>query len=158
MIGLATALLVASPAVADQPVPMPPDADTLNLGESSEVLCGDPSSSPFNFHIYYNSAEAGAYRNIGYSVYDFDALRPGDGHAYPLTFCRLGVSAPWPGSGQHIKNNAASADNTHYKYMAWVYFNSGYKGDAGKDSIGPYQHVDQFRYVYNQNASFQWTT
>ncbi|MFI1176846.1 hypothetical protein [Streptomyces melanogenes] len=155
VVGLAAALLMASPAAADTPVPMPPDADTLNLGASGEVLCGDPSGSSFKFHIYYNSGPAGSYRNIGYSVYDFDALRPGDGHTHPLKFCMLGVSSPWPGSGQNIKNNAASGENTHYKYMARVYYYSGYKGN--QDAIGPYQIVGQFRNVYNENASFQWT-
>ncbi|GAA0617174.1 hypothetical protein [Streptomyces crystallinus] len=155
-VGAAAALLVAIPvAAADDPVPMPPDADTLNLGASGEVLCGDPDDSSFKFHIYYNSGPAGSYRNIGYSVYDFDALRPGDGHVHPLKFCLLGVSSPWPGSGQHIKNNAAAGENTHYKYMARVYYNSGYKGN--QDAIGPYQSVGQFRNVYNEDASFQWT-
>ncbi|MET9361601.1 hypothetical protein ABZX93_11845 [Streptomyces sp. NPDC006632] len=150
--GLAAALLLAGPAVADTPVPMPPDGDTLNLGESNSVLCGAPYNSPFAFHIYYNSGEGGSYRNIGYSVYDFDALRPGDGHVHPLLFCGGGAA----GSAQHIKNNAASADNTHNKWTARVYYNSGYKGN--QDAIGPQQNDDRFRNVYNENASFQWTS
>lgn len=127
--------------------------DTLNL--YSPEACKSPHSSGFKFHIFYNSGQGGAYRNIGYSVYNFDSVPDGvDGVTTPLRFCEIGASAPWPGSGQRIKNNAASGENEHYKYWAHVYYYSGYKG--AKDSMAPYQHIDQFRNVYNENASFQW--
>lgn len=37
-----------------------------------------------------------------------------------------------------------------------MYYNSGYKG--AQDVMAPYQHIDQFGNVYNENASFQWTS
>jgi hypothetical protein len=144
---LMLSLVVAPSALADDPA-----ADNYNL--LSNEACYDPPASKFKFHIFYNSGQGGAYRNIGYSVYDFNALRPGDGHAYPLKFCPGGVSNPWPGSNQRVKNNAASGENEHYKYTARVYFNSGYKGVY--DAMAPYQHIDRFRNVYNENASFAW--
>ncbi|WP_240435025.1 hypothetical protein [Streptomyces sp. YIM 130001] len=99
----------------------------------------------------------GSYRNIGYSVYDFNAVRPGGSNpgTYSLKFCVFGASNPWPGSAQKIKNNAASGDNDHYKYTARVYYNSGYKG--AQNSMAPYQHIARFTKVYNDNASFRWT-
>ncbi|WP_432158345.1 MULTISPECIES: hypothetical protein [unclassified Streptomyces] len=54
-----------------------------------------------------------------------------------------------------MKNNAASGENFHYKYTARVYFRSGYKG--AQDAMAPYQHIDRFPHVYNNNASFQFT-
>ncbi|MFI6403262.1 hypothetical protein [Streptomyces sp. NPDC050548] len=147
----ATAALALSVALA--PAATADDVDNL---QSMQACSVSPSRSTFKFHIYYNSGENGSWRNVGYSVYDFDALRPGDGHAHPLVFCLLGASAPWPGSGQHIKNNAASAENDHYKYWARVYYHSGYKG--AQDVMAPYQHIDRFPHVYNNNASFQWTS
>ncbi|NGO75194.1 hypothetical protein G6045_05775 [Streptomyces sp. YC504] len=117
--------------------------------------CYSPHASRFKFHIWYNSGMGGSYRNIGYPVYDFNALRPGNGHAYPLKFCKIGASNPWPGSGQNIKNNAASGENEHYKYTARVYYSSGYKGV--QDVMAPYQHISRFVNVYNENASFRWT-
>ncbi|WP_406461360.1 hypothetical protein OHB07_06110 [Streptomyces sp. NBC_00111] len=120
--------------------------------------CSNPDTSGFKFKIHYNSGQNGAYRYIGYAVYNFDAIDVTDGNpqGVPLKFCVTGGSAPAPGSGQRIKNNAASAENFHYKYMARVYFSSGYKG--AQDVMGPGQHIDQFRNVYNENASFQWTS
>jgi hypothetical protein len=143
--------LAASPARADDNYY---DDDNLFSIEA----CESPDSSSFNFHIYYNSGLNGAWRNIGYHVYNFDVLRPGGSShdTYPLRFCSEGASSPWPGSGQHIKNNAASGENTHYKYKAHVYYNSGYKGV--QDVMDPYQHHDRFINVYNENASFQWTS
>ncbi|WP_158942603.1 hypothetical protein [Streptomyces sp. ERV7] len=154
-ISAAAVFLAAAPALADDPVPQGPDADTLNLGASWDVLCSSPGDSSYKFSIFYNSGPSGAWRNIGYSVYDFDALRPGDGHSHPLRFCSGGASSPPKGSGERIKNNAAAAENSHYKYWSRVYYNSGYKGN--QDALAPYQSTGQFRKVYNENASFQWT-
>lgn len=144
------AVISASPASADPP----PGADMENL--LSMEACYPPGQSKFDFTLWYNSGQNGSYRNIGYSVYDFNSLRPGDGSVKALKFCVLGASNPWPGSGQNVKNNAASGENRHYKYWARVHFYSGYKGP--QDVMAPYQHIDQFRNVYNENASFQWTT
>ncbi|MFG2142611.1 hypothetical protein ACGFRG_00170 [Streptomyces sp. NPDC048696] len=148
-VGLVASLLMVSPAQAVDVGP-----NDYNLW--GEDTCADPSASGFGFHIYFNSGQGGAYRNIGYSVYDFDSMKASDTSYHYLPFCELGASRPWPGSGQHVKNNAASGNNTHSSYSATVYFYSGFKGD--QDSIGPYQHIDRFRNVYNENASFQWTS
>lgn len=146
---------VAALAISVTPASAKPGDDAENL--FSMEACGElPGRSQFKLTIWYNSGQNGSYRNIGYSVYDFNAVRPGDGHAYPLKFCMLGASNPWPGSGQKIKNNAASGENFHHKYKARIYFHSGYKG--AQDVMAPYQHIDRFRNVYNENASFQWTT
>ncbi|MBT2421910.1 hypothetical protein J7F01_14895 [Streptomyces sp. ISL-22] len=146
---------VAALAISVTPASAKPGDDAENL-HSAEACQKTPGKSKFDLTLWYNSGQNGAYLNIGYSVYDFDALRPGDGHAYPLRYCRLGASNPWPGSGQKIKNNAASGENFHDKYKARIYFHSGYKG--AQDVMAPYQHIDRFRNVYNENASFQWTT
>jgi hypothetical protein len=126
-----------------------PAGDMLNL--QSMEACYQPGTTAFK----YNSAQGGSWRNVLYPVYNFDELRPGDGHAHPLKFCNVGASSPWPGSLQRVKNNAASGENFHYKYTARVYFNSGYKG--AQDVMSPYQHIDRFKNVYNENASFQFT-
>ncbi|MFF8583065.1 hypothetical protein ACF05R_30575 [Streptomyces albidoflavus] len=125
---------------------------------SSEACQEWPGSSKFKFTIYYNSGMNGAWRNIGYSVYDFNSLKPGGSstNVYKLKFCGGGVSTPPPGAAANIKNNAASAENYHYKYWARVYYNSGYKG--AQDVMAPYQHIARFRNVYNENASFRWTS
>ncbi|MEU6331946.1 MULTISPECIES: hypothetical protein [unclassified Streptomyces] len=142
--GLATALVLSSPAVA---AVAHDDTDNLYSAEA----CKRPSQSKFKFHIYHNTAQGGAWRNIGYSVYNFADVPDGVvGAASPLRFCNSGS-----GSGKGIKNNAASGENSHYKYLARVYYNSGYKG--AQDVMGPYQYIDRFPHVYNQNASFQWT-
>ncbi|MER5542994.1 hypothetical protein ABT072_11230 [Streptomyces sp. NPDC002589] len=146
--GLVAAVGVASPAAAVN--------DTDNL--YSPEACKRPGISKFKFHIHFNSGQNGSYRNIGYSIYDFDDAPDGVvGVTTPLRFCEVnGASAPWPGSGLKVKNNAASGENEHYKYWARVYFNSGYKG--AQDVMAPYQHVDTFRNVHNNNASFKWTS
>ncbi|MEV0446401.1 hypothetical protein [Streptomyces sp. NPDC050600] len=129
------------------------DIDNLYSPEA----CKSPDYSSFKFTIHYNSGQAGAYRNLGYSIWDFaDAPDGVNGTAVPLDFCTSSVSSGVPGAGQHIKNNAASAENFHYKYWARVYYNSGYKGP--QDVMAPYQHIDRFVNVYNENASFQWTS
>ncbi|KAK1185259.1 hypothetical protein B7755_048580 [Streptomyces sp. NBS 14/10] len=145
---LSISIAVAPNALADN--------NTDNI--FSMEICKDPFASKFKLHLYYNSGQGGAYRNIGYSVYDFSAVKIGgsDPTVHVMKFCQLGVSNPWPGSGQRLKNNAASGENEHYKYMARVYFNSGYKG--AQDVMGPQQHIDQFRHVKNENASFRWTS
>ncbi|MFE1767138.1 hypothetical protein ACWDBF_09760 [Streptomyces angustmyceticus] len=142
--GLATALLVAGPAAA---ATAHDDTDNLYSAEACKV----PGKSKFDFHIYYNSAQSGAWRNIGYSVYNFADVPDGvAGAASPLRFCSSGA-----GAGQGIKNNAASGENSHYKYTARVYYNSGFKG--AQDVMAPYQYIDRFVHVFNQDASFQWT-
>ncbi|MEU7044341.1 hypothetical protein AB0A77_25230 [Streptomyces varsoviensis] len=131
-------------------------ADELDNLYSPEA-CKNPASSSFGFHIYYNSGQQGSYRNIGWPVWNFDDVPDGvAGVTTPLRFCQLGVSRPWPGSNEKIKNNAASGENDHPKYMAHVCYHSGYKGPC--DLMGPYQHIDRFPHVYNENASFKFTS
>ncbi|MET9518249.1 hypothetical protein [Streptomyces sp. NPDC002994] len=148
---MAAALFVTNAGAASAANPGN-DADTLQSMEA----CKEPGYSKFKFTLWYNSGQNGAYRNMHHAIYNFDALRPGDGADHPLKYCSGGVSSPWPGSLQRVKNNAAAGENFHYKYMARVYYNSGYKGS--QDVMGPYQHIDQFRNVYNNNASFQFTS
>ncbi|GAA4561524.1 hypothetical protein ACFYN9_38325 [Streptomyces collinus] len=132
------------------------DGDHHNLYSPS--ACDDHWRSAFSFHIFFNSNLKGSYRNIGYSVYDFGSLKAGAGdpNHYPLRFCQMGASAPWPGSNQKIKNNAASARNDHYKYIGRVYYRSGYKG--AQDVLSPNETIGKFSKVYNENASFKWTS
>lgn len=140
--GLAASVVIATPALAG-------DLDNLYSAEA----CKYPGSSQFTFHIFYNSGQNGAYRNIGYAVYNFNDAPDGvAGATTPLTFCANGA----PGAGAKIKNNAASGENEHYKYKARLYSRSGFKGN--QDVMDPYQHHDRFRNVYNDNASFQWTS
>ena len=70
----------------------------------SVQICKDTSVSKFKLHLFYNSGQGGSYRNIGYSVYDFSAVKIGgsDPTVHVLKFCKLGVSSPWPGSGQRL--------------------------------------------------------
>ncbi|MFF6995232.1 hypothetical protein ACFY93_09770 [Streptomyces sp. NPDC008313] len=154
LVGATTALALTVGAASDAQAS---SGDDANL-HSMEACQKEPWNSDFKFHLWYNSGQNGTYRNIGYSVYDFNAIRPGgsDPGTYALRFCILGASSPWPGSGQKIKNNAASGENDHHRYWARVYFHSGYKG--AQDVMAPYQHIDRFRNVYNENASFRWTS
>ncbi|MEV5441495.1 hypothetical protein AB0N23_02925 [Streptomyces sp. NPDC052644] len=147
---MATALVVTNVGVAGAN----PYWDVENL--QSMEACSPPGSSKFKFTLWYNSGQNGAYRNIQYPIYNFDALRLGDNRDHPLKFCGGGASSPWPGSYQRVKNNAAAGENFHYKYIARVYRRSGFGG--AQDVMAPYQHIDKFRNVYNDNASFQFTT
>jgi hypothetical protein len=98
--------------------------------------------------VYYNSDFKNAYRDIGYSVYNFGNEPPySHGGPYPLKYC-LNKGA---GSGQGMKNNAASAKNFHSTYVADMYYNSGWKGAVDDISWGR-----NLNYTYNNNASFKW--
>lgn len=147
---MAAALLVTDAGVASANPNW--DVETLQSMEA----CYDPGTSKFKFTLWYGSGQNGAHRNMHHPIYNFDALRLGDNRDHPLKFCRGGGSSPWPGSSQHVKNNAAAGENFHYKFTARVYFRSGFGG--AQDVMGPYQHIDQFRNVYNNNASFQFTS
>ncbi|MCC8476876.1 hypothetical protein C6W96_14910 [Streptomyces sp. CS149] len=105
--------------------------------------CNYDSANNFKFRIHYNSNLGGDYRNIGYAVYDFGYVYQG-----PLKYCGFKSS----GSGQNVKNNAASARNSHATYTGVLYYNSGYKGAA--DYI--WGTVNQLDATYNDNASFNW--
>nr|MDT0519989.1 hypothetical protein [Streptomyces sp. DSM 41633] len=132
----AATLLIAPSAHAGSP------EDEANYWHKD--ICVDPGYGDFKFTLFYNSNFMGSYRNMGYNVYDFGGPRP-------LTFCQLGASAPHPGSGQNIKNNAASAKNFHATYVADVYYNSGFKGAVDDVAWGR-----NLNYTKNNNASFRW--
>ncbi|WP_158717030.1 hypothetical protein [Streptomyces rimosus] len=121
--------------------------------QSMETCSKSPGSSAFKFHLFYNSGHTGAFRNIGYAVYDFGHVYIGAGDpdgGNPLRFCPGGT-----GAGKSVKNNAASASNTHSKYSATVYFNSGYKGAS--DRLGAGSFMSRLKNTYNNNASFRWS-
>lgn len=126
---------VSTPAFADG------DYDNYWFG------CNYDSTNTFKFRLFYNSDLAGDYRNIGYAVYDFNSVADGSGSS-PLRYCGFRSA----GSGQNIKNNAASARNTHSSYFGYLYYNSGYKGAS--DIV--WGTVNQLDATYNNNASFQW--
>lgn len=144
--GCALASLLLSPGAAQA---HPHDHDNLRSAEA----CANVWESDFKMTLYYNSYLRGAWRNVGYSVYDFDHLHPGGSNPsyYPLEFCAYGS-----GAGQRVKNNSAGARNKHYKYTARIYYNSGYKGT--QDALPPVTTRPKFVNVYNENASFLWTS
>ncbi|WP_432062286.1 hypothetical protein [Streptomyces sp. S1] len=130
----------------------PAQANTGLENQQSIETCKSQASSTFKFALYYNSNYGGAWRNIGYSVWDFaDEPIGGQGQAglEPLRYCPSGA-----GANQDIKNNAASAKNKHSSYYAVVYYNSGYKGNA--DWIGWKNSWSKLVNTYNENASFAW--
>ncbi|MFF7792134.1 hypothetical protein [Streptomyces sp. NPDC007991] len=120
---------------------------------SPEACEKSQATSTFKYAIYYNSDFGGAYRNVGYSVWDFADERIGgapQGGTQPLKFCHGGS-----GNLQGIKNNAASVKNKHSTYYAVTYFNSGYKGSA--DWASP-RSQSNLSVTKNENASFAWQT
>ncbi len=132
----ATALLAAPSAYAN-------DAeDEANYWHKD--ICVDPGYGAFKFTLFFNSNFMGSWRNIGYNVSDFGGPRP-------LTFCQIGASAPHPGWGMNMKNNAASAKNFHSTYTGYVYYNSGFKGAVDDVAWGR-----NLNYTKNNNASFKW--
>ncbi|WP_234431715.1 hypothetical protein [Streptomyces sp. NRRL S-241] len=145
----ATTLVMTPSAHADGMTP-----NTGYENQWSPEVCKDPGNSGFKFTLYFNSNFKNSYRNIGYSVWDFADERMGgapQAGLQPLRYCAFGASSPWPGSGQNIKNNAASAQNRHSSYVADVYFNRGYKGAVDDVAWGR-----NLNYTYNNNASFAW--
>ncbi|WP_282204356.1 hypothetical protein [Kitasatospora fiedleri] len=146
LLGGATAILVglvAAPAA---------QANTAFENQWSPEACKSNVDSGFKFTLWYNSSYAGTYRNIGWSVYDFsDENEGGTAHgAQPLNYCNTGAA----GSGQGIKNNAASAQNRNTGLSAKVYYNSGYRGAV--DVLTPFSSWFQLKNTYNENASFLW--
>jgi hypothetical protein len=120
---------------------------------SPEACEKSQAASDFKYAIYYNSNYGGAYRNIGYSVWDFADERIGgapQGGTQPLKFCHGGN-----GNLQGIKNNAASVKNKHSTYYAVTYYNSGYKGSADWSSPRSQTNLSVTK---NENASFAWQT
>ncbi|MFI6465521.1 hypothetical protein [Streptomyces sp. NPDC050528] len=128
----------------------PAQADGFD-DENIQGACQGNSS--FRFRLYYNSGTAGAYRDIRYAVGNFGSVPLTAGGNYSLKYC-AGTGA---GAGQDIKNNAASARNSHTSYGACVYFSSWYNG--AMDSLQPAVPTPVSKNLvntYNENASFQW--
>ncbi|GAA1371772.1 hypothetical protein [Streptomyces beijiangensis] len=121
--------------------------------ESPDACMKSQSASVFKYAIYFNSNYGGAYRNVGYPVYDFADERVGgspQAGTQPLLFCHGGS-----GNNQGIKNNAASVRNKHSTYYAVTYYNSGYKGSSDWATPNSSRNLSQ---AYNQNASFNWSS
>ncbi|WP_329498672.1 hypothetical protein [Kitasatospora herbaricolor] len=116
----AASLLTAGTAAAEGNPVEGVDWDTA----TSSHKCADQSDQ-FRFRFYYNSNQAGAWINIGHSVYDLKSVEiGGSGGGYQaLYFCDKGN-----GAGQYVANNAASAYNWFLGYCATVHYNSGYRG------------------------------
>lgn len=158
---LATAAVLtafAQPAHATESDASPEGGVLRSSADDSNVMsmeaCKYPSGSKFKFSLYFNSNLKGQYRNIGYSAYDFNAIRIGgsDPGAHALKFC----GSMGPGAGLKVKNAAASAQNRHGKYKADVHFNSGYKG--ARDRMNPGNSMFKLKKTYNQNASFKFSS
>ncbi|MFF0017630.1 hypothetical protein [Streptomyces sp. NPDC005374] len=111
------------------------------------------NTAEFRFRLYYNSGTAGAYRDFRYAVGNFGSVPLTASGNYSLKFCP-GTGA---GAGQDVKNNAASARNSHTSYGACVYYSSWF--DGAMDSIAPgvpTPRAQNLVKTYNENASFQW--
>ncbi|AUG78589.1 hypothetical protein CFP65_3809 [Kitasatospora sp. MMS16-BH015] len=128
-------------------------ASTGEDNQMNPTACVSNVNSSFQFTLWYNSSYSGSWRNIGWSVLDFDDERVGgDAQAgtQPLKFCSNGAA----GGGQGLKNNAASAQNRHSKSTANVYYNKNFRGKV--DSLANRSSWFQLKETYNNNASFQW--
>lgn len=148
MISYQTRLLATVAAVAGLIVGLavPAQANDYNV---NPVRCS--TGYTFKFQLFYNSDFRGSWAKFGYSEENFGAHDGTPGYLI-FTFCE----GRGNGSGQQVKNNAASAHN-HKDYglacTARVYFNSNWKGiydDIGSD------HYRNLVKTYNENASFKW--
>ncbi|MBD0844592.1 hypothetical protein [Streptomyces sp. TRM68416] len=148
---LAKALTVASAAGLLMFSGAPANASTPQDEENYWLGC--QSYNTFKFRLYYNSNNKGAYRDFGYAVGNFGAVEIYGSGTVAYKFCNTGAA----GSGQGVKNNAASARNLHTSYGACVYYNSWFNG--AKDSLPPATPLPTSKNLvntYNDNASFQW--
>jgi hypothetical protein len=86
---------------------------------------------------YYNSNHAGAVGVVGTgAIYNLEDL--------------IFAAGTGSGSGQYIKNNAASAENDHSSYYFFSFYNSGWQGSY--DIIPPNSWAN-LNATYNENAS-----
>jgi hypothetical protein len=128
-------------------------AQASSNDDANVLLACQSYDTGFKFKLYYNSNTAGAYRDFGYAVGNFDSVPLVASDPVALKFC----SGTGAGAGQRVKNNAASAHNRHTSYGACVYYNSWFNG--AKDTLQPATPVPVSRNLvntYNENASFQW--
>ncbi|MFG2993270.1 hypothetical protein ACGFZK_28910 [Streptomyces sp. NPDC048257] len=139
-------------------VTAPGTASAVDVSENKNYLSQSAcSGTEFKFTFRFNSNQGGAYRKLGYAhgnlaasqVFAFE-----DPTNYPLTFC----DGTGKGSGEGIKNNAASITNSHTSFGGVVYYNSWWQG--AYDSLQPGVPTPVSRNLsntYNQNASFKWS-
>ncbi|MDH6711074.1 hypothetical protein P3T27_007826 [Kitasatospora sp. MAA19] len=120
----------------------------------SPDACNAQTESRFNFTLWYNSSYSGSHRNFGSGVNNFaDEPYGGDDphtNPEPLSFC----PDQGNGSGQGVKNNAASAQNRDTRYNAVIFFRSWCQG--ARDTLTPMSSWFQLKETYNNNASFDW--
>ncbi|MEU2454950.1 hypothetical protein ABZ605_33285 [Streptomyces sp. NPDC012765] len=152
-----TAGAVAAAALAAV-ITAPGTANAVDVSENRNYLSQSAcSGTEFKFTFRFNSNQQGAYRKLGYAhgnlaasqVFAFE-----DPTNYPLRYC----DGTGNGSGQGIKNNAASIHNSHTSYGAVVYYNSWWQGAS--DGLQPGVPTPVSRNLsntYNQNASFKWS-
>ncbi|MGW7412022.1 hypothetical protein [Streptomyces sp. NPDC054863] len=122
-----------------------------NYGEVENYFSEEACTpySKFKFRFYFKSKLGGAFRNVGYTHMNLGAsLLPYD--SQPLTFCK----STGDGSGQGVKNGAASARNYHATYKGHVFSNSSWKGAV--DITAPGTYFNKLTHTYNDNASFAW--
>lgn len=110
-----------------------------NCAHYDETLC-----------LFYNSDLAGShvgiYGKINYSLIPWAC--PADG-CPPYRFVTSGA-----GSGELVKNNAASVYNENASSTYWVFFNSNQQGPVDKwDPMGLGQWFGNLNNTYNENAS-----
>ncbi|WP_405643088.1 hypothetical protein [Streptomyces uncialis] len=91
------------------------------------------------FHLHYNSKENDGYYSGTASFYGNVTNYAGEtyGHNgganpvhYKFVFGKNSAGLNGPGTGQAVKNNAASAENCSPWDSYRVYFNSGYQGSS----------------------------
>lgn len=90
-------------------------------------------------YLYYNSTLQGAYQAIPYSNPNLSGIY------YTESPSSLA------GYGQHVKNNAASAENRASFTDAIIYYNSNYAGACDYVSAGA--TVNRLAKTYNNDAS-----
>lgn len=124
-LAVAAAAVVASTLAMASPAAA---ADQNNRCEARE-LC-----------LFWGSNYSGQYKDFYYSVRDFGNIR------YPY------YGVPGGGSGQRVKNNAASAINFDY-VTARVYYNENWTGPY--DNVAP-RGRRNLSNTWNDNASFRF--
>ncbi|MFJ8311018.1 MULTISPECIES: hypothetical protein [unclassified Streptomyces] len=143
----ASALTLAAGTAQATPAKADGNVETRNDANVSAYQCS--TGNTFKFRLFYNSGQKNAWIRFGYSEQNFGA---GDGSSGYLIYHYCKDTGD--GSGQKVKNNAASARN--YKTSqcwAYTYYNSWYQGPA--DLIDTNTGRNLYN-TYNENASFQW--
>ncbi|WP_330459576.1 peptidase inhibitor family I36 protein [Streptomyces sp. NBC_00820] len=116
-------------------------ADTRNITDHTGST-GRCASS--HVCLYYNSGESGAKFSVYYDNNNVNVTA-----AIP-DLAGYHFDSSGSGSGQSVKNNAASAEVPDICSM-WIYYNSNYGGNV--DYLGG--GYGQLWYTYNENASLK---